>query len=128
MAFHSHVGDHPVLIIREQAKKLFKALLHLGDIITCHILLGCHVLQTSRATVICSDENGLSPPLAATTQDSNVFDLEMLQVRGRVAVIFSDLNISRFWGNVEDGSRLRGLQFGANLIVSALTQKMAIGH
>jgi hypothetical protein len=68
------------------------------------------------------------PPLAATTRGGNVFDLEMLQVRGRVAVIFSDLNISWFWGNVEDGSRLRGLQFGANLIVFALTQKMAIRH
>ena len=53
----------------------------------------------------------------------NVTDLEMLQVRGRTVVIFSDLNISWYWGDALADARQRGLQFGCNLIVFALTQQ-----
>ncbi|MCC7264698.1 MAG: DUF4159 domain-containing protein [Candidatus Latescibacteria bacterium] len=55
----------------------------------------------------------------------NVTELEMLSLRGRVAVIFSDLNISWYWGDPLAEARERGLQFGANLIVFALTQRAA---
>jgi hypothetical protein len=55
----------------------------------------------------------------------NVFALEGLELRGRLAVIFSDLNISYFWGNLYADGRDRSLQFGSNLIVFALTQKYA---
>ncbi len=58
----------------------------------------------------------------------NVFDLEMLEIRGRVAVIFSDLNISWFWGDPNADARERGLQFGVNLIVFALTQPGGIAN
>ena len=61
------------------------------------------------------------PPLGGAPA-ANVFDLEMLELRGRVAVIFSDLNISWFWGDPLANGRERGLQFGVNLIVFALTQ------
>ncbi len=53
----------------------------------------------------------------------NVAELEMLVLRGRVAVIFSDLNISWYWGDSSAESRERGLQFGANLIVFAMAQR-----
>jgi len=62
------------------------------------------------------------PPMGGAP-DGNVSDLEMLQVRGRTAVIFSDLNISWYWGDPRADARERGLQFGANLIVYALTQQ-----
>lgn len=55
----------------------------------------------------------------------NVTELEMLALRGRVAVIFSDLNISWYWGDQLAESRERGLQFGANLVLFALTQRAA---
>jgi hypothetical protein len=55
----------------------------------------------------------------------NVTDLEMLQLRGRPAVIFSDLNISWYWGDPRCRNRERGLQFGVNLLVFALTQGLA---
>lgn len=55
----------------------------------------------------------------------NVTDLEMLQFRGRPAVIFSDLNISWYWGDPLCRNRERGLQFGVNLLVFALTQGLA---
>ena len=59
----------------------------------------------------------------------NVFDLEMLELRGRVVVVFSDLNISWYWGdNYADAERERGLQFGVNLIVYALTQPGGIAN
>jgi hypothetical protein len=64
------------------------------------------------------------PPLGAAP-GGNVLDLEMLQLRGRVAVVFSDLNISYYWGNPLADARERGLQFGANLLVYALTQHVA---
>jgi hypothetical protein len=58
----------------------------------------------------------------------NVFALELLELRGRVAVIFSDLNISWYWGDEFADARERGLQFGVNLIVFALTQPGGIAN
>lgn len=58
----------------------------------------------------------------------NVFDLEMLEIRGRVAVVFSDLNISWYWGDPQADARERGLQFGVNLIVFCLTQPGGIAN
>ena len=64
------------------------------------------------------------PPMGGAP-GGNVTQLEMLTLRGRVAVIFSDLNISWYWGDSFAASRDRGLQFGANLIVFAMTQRAA---
>jgi len=64
------------------------------------------------------------PPLSATT-DGNVFDLEMLEYRGRIAVVFSDLNISWYWATQDAKGRDRCLQLGVNLVVQALTQRFA---
>jgi len=64
------------------------------------------------------------PPLAGT-YDGNVFSLEMLEYRGRIAVIFSDLNLSWYWATLDAEGRDRSLQFGVNLIVWALTQRFA---
>ncbi len=64
------------------------------------------------------------PPLSGARQ-GNVFALEGVELRGRLAVVFSDLNISHFWGNLNADGRDRSLQFGSNLIVFALTQKYA---
>jgi len=55
----------------------------------------------------------------------NVFALEALELRGRTAVVFSDLNISWFWGNRDADGRDRNLQFGTNLVVFALTKQFA---
>ena len=66
------------------------------------------------------------PPLGAARGGTIDF-LEMLEHRGRVAVIYSDLNLSLFWGDPEVSGRERGLQFGANLIVFALTQQIGGG-
>ena len=66
------------------------------------------------------------PPMGGAP-GGNVFYLEMLQVRGRTAVIFSDLNISWYWGDPLADARQRGLQFGGNLIVFAMTQQ-AVGR
>ena len=67
------------------------------------------------------------PPLGGAT-GGNVFDLEMLELRGRVAVVFSDINISWYWGDPNADARERGLQFGVNLIVYALTQPGGIAN
>jgi len=67
------------------------------------------------------------PPMGGAP-GGNVFDLEMLEIRGRVAVIFSDLNISWYWGDPLADARERGLQFGVNLIVFALTQPGGIAN
>lgn len=52
--------------------------------------------------------------------------LEILEVRGRPAVILSTLNISWFWGDTQAEARDRGLQFGCNLFVYAMAQRAAI--
>ena len=62
------------------------------------------------------------PPLGGAP-GGNVFSLEMLQIHGRTAVIFSDLNISWYWGDPLADNREHGLRFGTNLIVFALTQQ-----
>ena len=62
------------------------------------------------------------PPLSGTNR-GNVFALEAIELKGRIAVIFSDLNISWFWGNLNAEGRNRSLQFGTNLVVFALVQK-----
>ena len=49
--------------------------------------------------------------------------LETLEVQGRAAVIFSNMNISWYWGNEQVKRRERGLQFGTNLIVFAMRQQ-----
>ena len=64
------------------------------------------------------------PPLSGANR-GNVRALEALELRGRTAVIFSDLNISWFWGNLEADGRDRSLQFGSNLVIYALTKKFA---
>lgn len=64
------------------------------------------------------------PPLSGTNR-GNVFALEAIELKGRIAVIFSDLNISWFWGNLRADGRNRSLQFGTNLLVCALAQKYA---
>ena len=64
------------------------------------------------------------PPLSGTSR-GNVFALEAIELKGRIAVIFSDLNISWFWGSRDAEGRDRSLQFGTNLLVYALTQKYA---
>ena len=69
----------------------------------------------------------MAPPMGGAPS-GNVFDLEMLEVRGRVAVVFSDLNISWYWGDQNAEGRERGLQFGVNLIVYALTQPGGIAN
>jgi hypothetical protein len=67
------------------------------------------------------------PPMGGAP-GGNVFDLEMLELRGRVAVVFSDLNISYYWGDPLADARERGLQFGVNLVVFALTQPGGIAN
>ena len=68
------------------------------------------------------------PPMGGAP-GGNVFDLEMLELRGRVVVVFSDLNVSWYWGDTQaDSERERGLQFGVNLIVFALTQPGGIAN
>ena len=68
------------------------------------------------------------PPLGGATQYGNVTDLEGIDLRGRLAVVFSDLNISWYWGDNFATGRERGLQFGVNLIVYALTQPGGIAN
>ncbi len=68
------------------------------------------------------------PPMGGAP-GGNVFDLEMLELRGRIVVVFSDLNLSWYWGDTcADSERERGLQFGVNLIVYALTQPGGIAN
>lgn len=67
------------------------------------------------------------PPMGGAP-GGNVFALEMLELRGRVAVVFSDLNVSWYWGDPLADARERGLQFGVNLIVFALTQPGGIAN
>ena len=53
--------------------------------------------------------------------------LEMLEQRGRVVVIFSELNISMHWANPKAENRDKSLRLGANLIVFAMTQQISGG-
>jgi hypothetical protein len=47
----------------------------------------------------------------------------MLELRGRVVAIFSDLNISYGWASTEIAGHRRALQFGTNLLIFALAEK-----
>ena len=67
------------------------------------------------------------PPLAGAI-GGNVRDLEGIEIGGRSVVVFSDLNISWYWGEKHVSYRDPGLQFGVNLIVYALTQRGGIAH
>ncbi|OPX25030.1 MAG: hypothetical protein B1H02_02250 [Candidatus Latescibacteria bacterium 4484_107] len=67
------------------------------------------------------------PPLGGAT-GGNVTDLEGIYIRGRLAVVFSDLNLSWYWGEKNVSGRERGLQFGVNLIAYALTQPGGIAN
>lgn len=64
------------------------------------------------------------PPPGATSGGS-VEELEMVEYRGRVAVFFSDLNISYLWGAPQETGRERAFEFGVNLIVFAMAQQAA---
>ncbi len=69
------------------------------------------------------------PPLGTSSgrrwRSGTVTELEMLELRGRVAVVFSDLNISYGWASMEAQGRRRALQFGTNLLVFALAEQRA---
>ncbi|MGY8826011.1 MAG: DUF4159 domain-containing protein [Candidatus Latescibacterota bacterium] len=64
------------------------------------------------------------PPLSGAP-NGDVTYLETIEIKGRTAVIFSDLNISWFWANADAEGRDRSLQFGTNLVVFALAKKLA---
>ena len=66
------------------------------------------------------------PPLGAV-RNSQIDYLEMLEQRGRVVVIFSELNISMHWANLQAENRDKSLRLGANLIVFAMTQQIGGG-
>ncbi len=67
------------------------------------------------------------PPMGGAP-NGNIFDLEYLELRGRVAVVFSDLNISWYWGDPNATAREQGLRFGVNVVVFALTQPGGIAN
>ena len=64
------------------------------------------------------------PPLSAAPMGM-VTQLEMLQIRGRVGVIFSDLSITWAWGDPTAQNHTLAMQFGANLLVFAMTRHAA---
>ena len=66
------------------------------------------------------------PPLGAV-RNSQIDYLEMLEQRGRVVVIFSELNISMHWANLQAENRDKSLRLGTNLIVFAMTQQIGGG-
>lgn len=66
------------------------------------------------------------PPLSTSSgsrRSDRVRELEMLELRGRVVAIFSDLNISYGWASTEIAGHRRALQFGTNLLIFALAEK-----
>lgn len=65
-----------------------------------------------------------APPPGGTDQ-TEVTYLKMLEWRGRVVVILSELNVSWAWASPHAPGRTRGLQFGTNLVVFALARKSA---
>ena len=64
------------------------------------------------------------PPLSAASMGM-VTQLEMLLIRGRVGVIFSDLSITWAWGDPGASIHTLAMQFGANLLVFAMTRHAA---
>lgn len=61
-------------------------------------------------------------------QAGNVDYLEGIEIEGRLAVLFSDVNVSWYWGSRYAEGRERGLQFGVNIIAYALTQAGGIAR
>ncbi|HID96533.1 MAG TPA: DUF4159 domain-containing protein, partial [Candidatus Latescibacteria bacterium] len=61
------------------------------------------------------------PPLGGA-RGGNIEYLEGVELRGRLAVLFSDLNLSWYWGSSKVRGRERGLQFGVNIVTFALSQ------
>ena len=55
-------------------------------------------------------------------QGGNVNYLEGIEIGGHLAVLFSDVNVSWYWGSRHAEARERGLQFGVNIVAYALTQ------
>ena len=64
------------------------------------------------------------PPLSAAPMGM-VTQLEMLQIRGRTGVIFSDLSITWAWGDPSAKNHTLAMHFGANLLVFAMTRHAA---
>ena len=65
------------------------------------------------------------PPIPRSTRRLRSGDnLEIFTLRGRTVVILSDLNFSTRWVDVEAESHFRALQFGTNLIVFAMTNRL----
>jgi hypothetical protein len=70
------------------------------------------------------------PPLTSVARRralQRIQELEMLETRGRVSVVFSELNIGSAWANPTAEGRRRALQFGANVVVFAMAQYAATG-
>jgi hypothetical protein len=63
------------------------------------------------------------PPLGGAPK-GQVVRLERLRVRGRTAVIFSDLNLSWYWGDPRATRPEEGLRFGANLAAYAFDRQI----
>lgn len=77
------------------------------------------------------------PPLGGETWDYErnvplkrgpVDYLEGIEINGRLAVLFSDINVSWYWGSPYATGRERGLQFGVNIVAYALTQPGNLAH
>ncbi|MEE2658245.1 MAG: DUF4159 domain-containing protein [Candidatus Latescibacterota bacterium] len=69
------------------------------------------------------------PPLisaiGANPLADRVTELEMIEDRGRVAVLFSELNISYAWAFPDAPGSTQSLRFGTNLLVFAMVQQAA---
>lgn len=75
---------------------------------------------------------GDGPPLGGA-RSGIIRDLEGVEIRGRLAVLFSNLNLTWYWGSdgakdPQTGGRTPGLTFGVNVIVFALTQPGGIAN
>lgn len=77
------------------------------------------------------------PPLGGETWDHErnvplergpVDYLEGIEINGRLAVLFSDINVSWYWGSPYATGRERGLQFGVNIVAYALTEPGTLAH
>lgn len=64
------------------------------------------------------------PPLSGANA-GNVRYLEGLEHRGRLAVIFSDLNFSSYWATTDAEGRDSSMRLGTNVVVLALTYRLA---
>jgi hypothetical protein len=64
------------------------------------------------------------PPLVGVG-NGNARALEGLEYRGRLAVIFSDLNLSYYWATADAEGRDSSMRLGTNAVVLGLTYRMA---